>query len=121
MANQITSQREENFEDPFKFWPERWLSNSSKEDVHFSYLPFGHGIRSCLGKNMAEAKMMLLTAKVYEFNSIVIRSCNLLTSSLCLQLVRQFRIEYDYADIKSRFMMVNVPNKPLRFRFVNRN
>ncbi|XP_043789878.1 probable cytochrome P450 12a5, mitochondrial isoform X2 [Apis laboriosa] len=99
MANQITSQREENFEDPFKFWPERWLSNSSKEDVHFSYLPFGHGIRSCLGKNMAEAKMMLLTAK----------------------LVRQFRIEYDYADIKSRFMMVNVPNKPLRFRFVNRN
>lgn len=68
MANQITSQREENFEDPFKFWPERWLSNSSKEDVHFSYLPFGHGIRSCLGKNMAEAKMMLLTAKVYKFN-----------------------------------------------------
>lgn len=120
MANQITSQREENFEDPFKFWPERWLSNSSKEDVHFSYLPFGHGIRSCLGKNMAEAKMMLLTAKVYKFNRsiIIIRSCN---SNLVLQLVRQFRIEYDYADIKSRFMMVNVPNKPLRFRFVNRN
>nr|XP_034192784.1 probable cytochrome P450 12a5, mitochondrial isoform X1 [Osmia lignaria] len=98
MANQITSQREENFEDPEKFRPERWL-NSKKEDTDFSYLPFGYGARSCLGKNMAEAKMMLLTAK----------------------LIRQFRIEYDYADIKSSFMMVNVPNKPLRFRFVDRN
>lgn len=88
MANQITSQREENFEDPFKFWPERWLSNSSKEDVHFSYLPFGHGIRSCLGKNMAEAKMMLLTAKVYKYNQssfdrdiILISFCSLYDNS----------------------------------------
>ncbi|OAD53565.1 putative cytochrome P450 12a5, mitochondrial [Eufriesea mexicana] len=99
MANQITSQREENFEDPMKFRPERWLSNCAKENIDFSYLPFGYGARSCLGKHMAETKMMLLTAK----------------------LIRQFRIEYDYADIKSTFMMVNVPNKPLRFRFVNRN
>ncbi|XP_076683489.1 putative cytochrome P450 12a5, mitochondrial isoform X2 [Andrena cerasifolii] len=99
MANQITSQREENYEDPDKFRPERWLTSSSKENTDFSSLPFGYGARSCLGKNMAEANMMLLTAK----------------------LVRQYRIEYDYADIKSNFMMVNVPNKPLRFRFVDRS
>ncbi|KAK9299032.1 hypothetical protein QLX08_007860 [Tetragonisca angustula] len=98
MANQITSQREENFEDPLKFRPERWLSSSVKGDTDFSYLPFGHGVRSCLGKNMAETEMMLVTAK----------------------LIRQFRVEYDYADIKDSFMMVNVPNKPLRFRFENR-
>ncbi|CAL7939834.1 unnamed protein product [Xylocopa violacea] len=99
MANQITSQKEENFEDPTKFRPERWLTNGSNEEIDFTYLPFGYGARSCLGKHMAETKMMLLTAK----------------------LVRQFRIEYDYADIKSKFMMVNVPDKPLRFRFVDRN
>ncbi|XP_043519028.1 probable cytochrome P450 12a5, mitochondrial [Frieseomelitta varia] len=98
MANQITSQREENFEDPLKFRPERWLSSSVKGDTDFSYLPFGHGVRSCLGKNMAETEMMLVTAK----------------------LIRQFRVEYDYADIKDSFKMVNVPNKPLRFRFENR-
>ncbi|XP_053997434.1 probable cytochrome P450 12a5, mitochondrial [Hylaeus anthracinus] len=98
MANQITSQREENYEDPEKFRPERWLTSFSEGNTDFSCLPFGYGARSCLGKNMAETTMMLLTAK----------------------LVRQFRIEYDYADIKSRFMMVNVPNKPLRFRFVDR-
>ncbi|KAK1123108.1 hypothetical protein K0M31_008741 [Melipona bicolor] len=98
MANQITSQREENFEDPLKFRPERWLSSSVKGETDFSYLPFGHGVRSCLGKNMAETEMMLVTAK----------------------LIRQLRVEYDYADIKDNFMMVNMPNKPLRFRFENR-
>ncbi|XP_076656790.1 putative cytochrome P450 12a5, mitochondrial [Halictus rubicundus] len=98
MANQLTSQREENYEDPEKFRPERWMSSSCEQNTDFSCLPFGHGARSCLGKNMAETTMMLQTAKI----------------------VRQFRIEYDYADIKSRFMMMNVPNKPLRFRFVDR-
>lgn len=74
MANQITSQREENFEDPLKFRPERWLSNCAKEDTDFSYLPFGYGVRSCLGKSMAEIKMMLLTAKVFtaKFNYIIV-------------------------------------------------
>lgn len=69
MANQITAQREEHFEDPGKYQPERWL----KQDEHaygnsyqeYSCLPFGHGARSCLGKDMAEIQMMLLTAKVY--------------------------------------------------------
>ncbi|XP_011643335.1 probable cytochrome P450 12a5, mitochondrial [Pogonomyrmex barbatus] len=102
MANQITSQREEHFEDPEKYQPERWLNfdeyayNNYQE---YSCLPFGYGVRSCLGKSMAETQMMLLTAK----------------------LVREFTIEYDYAEIRSRFLMINVPNRPLRFRFVNRS
>ncbi|XP_046624865.1 probable cytochrome P450 12a5, mitochondrial isoform X1 [Neodiprion virginianus] len=101
MANQISSHREENFEDPEKFKPERWLSNNTERGEHqaFSSLPFGYGVRSCLGKQMAETEMMLLTAK----------------------LIREFRIEYDYADIGSNYMVVNVPNKPLRFRFVDRD
>lgn len=70
MANQITSQREEHFEDPEKYRPERWL-NQDKDEYNryqkYSCLPFGHGVRSCLGKDMAETQMMLLTAKVYKF------------------------------------------------------
>ncbi|XP_032684777.1 probable cytochrome P450 12a5, mitochondrial isoform X2 [Odontomachus brunneus] len=101
MANQITSQREQLFEDPEKYRPERWLNQD--EHAHnfyqeYSCLPFGYGARSCLGRNMAETQMTLLIAK----------------------LVREFAIEYDYADIQSRFLMVNVPNRPLRFRFVDR-
>lgn len=68
MANAITSRREELFEDPEKYRPERWL-NQDDQHAHqeYSCLPFGHGIRSCLGKNLAEMQMMLLTAKVNEF------------------------------------------------------
>jgi len=67
MANQITSQREEHFEDPEKYQPERWLNRDEyahNDYQEYSYLPFGYGIRSCLGRNMAETQMMLLTAKV---------------------------------------------------------
>lgn len=102
MANQITSQREEHFEDPEKYQPERWLNQDKyvhSDYQEYSCLPFGYGVRSCLGKNMAETQMMLLTAK----------------------LVKEFTIEYDYAEIQSRFLILNVPNRPLRFRFVDRN
>ncbi|XP_018309022.1 probable cytochrome P450 12a5, mitochondrial isoform X2 [Mycetomoellerius zeteki] len=102
MANQITSQREEHFEDPEKYQPERWLNqdeHAHNDYQEYSCLPFGYGIRSCLGRNMAETQMMLLTAK----------------------LVQEFTIEYDYAEIRSRFLMINVPNRSLRFRFIDRN
>ncbi|KAI4501604.1 hypothetical protein M0802_003481 [Mischocyttarus mexicanus] len=100
MANQITSKREENFEDPEKFRPERWLINEMDDDFQeYSYLPFGHGARSCLGRHMAEIQMSLLTAK----------------------LIREFKIEYNYADIGTSFYMMNIPDKPLRFRFIDRN
>ncbi|XP_067214408.1 cytochrome P450 302a1, mitochondrial isoform X2 [Linepithema humile] len=98
MANQITSQREEHFEDPEKYRPERWL-NQNEHGQEYTCLPFGYGVRSCLGKDIAETQMMLITAT----------------------LIKEFMVEYDYADIQSRFFMVNVPDKPLRFRFIDRN
>jgi cytochrome P450 len=67
MANEITSQREELFEDPEKYRPERWLNEKDQIHQDYSYLPFGRGMRSCLGKNLAETQMMLLTAKVDNF------------------------------------------------------
>ncbi|KAG5308153.1 C12A5 protein, partial [Pseudoatta argentina] len=102
MANQITSQREEHFENPEKYQPERWLNqdeHAHNDYQEYSCLPFGYGVRSCLGKKMAETQMMLLTAK----------------------LVQEFTIEYDYAEIRSRFLMINVPNRSLRFRFVDKH
>ncbi|XP_008208149.1 probable cytochrome P450 12a5, mitochondrial isoform X1 [Nasonia vitripennis] len=98
MANQITFMREENFEDPEKFKPERWLKNDDSFSV-YSYLPFGKGLRSCMGENIAKLEIMLLTAKI----------------------IRNFRVEYEYSEICSRFLMMNVPNRPLRFRFVERD
>lgn len=67
MANQIMSQREQLFEDPEKYRPERWSDrNEHAHNPHreYSCLPFGYGARSCLGRSMAETQMMLLAAKV---------------------------------------------------------
>lgn len=67
MANQITSQREEYFEDPEKYRPERWLNQNEHEHQEYACLPFGYGVRSCLGKDIAETQMMLITATVNKF------------------------------------------------------
>lgn len=122
MANQIMSQREQYFEDPDKYRPERWLNKD--EHAHNPYqeylhLPFGYGARSCLGRDMAETQMMLLTTKVNEFYTQ--RNVHKRYKIYILQLVQEFAIEYDYGDLRSQFLMVNVPNKPLRFRFIDRN
>uniref|UniRef100_A0A6V7M065 Uncharacterized protein n=1 Tax=Bracon brevicornis TaxID=1563983 RepID=A0A6V7M065_9HYME len=36
-------------------------------------------------------------------------------------MIRNFFVEYDYGDIGSKLMIVSVPNKPLRFRFIDRS
>ena len=64
MATQISSQREENFEDPQKFKPERWLEKDNLMNLEYSYLPFGKGLRSCIGENIAKLEIMLITTKV---------------------------------------------------------
>uniref|UniRef100_A0ABD2X7C4 Cytochrome P450 n=1 Tax=Trichogramma kaykai TaxID=54128 RepID=A0ABD2X7C4_9HYME len=98
MANQLSSQREENFEDSEKFRPERWMTDNVCHPKN-SYLPFGKGLRSCIGEDMAKIEMMLLITKI----------------------LLEYRIEYDYGDIHSNMLMMNVPSKPLRFRFIERD
>jgi cytochrome P450 len=38
------------FRDPDRLWPERW---TDAQPGAFEYLPFGGGVRSCLGKSIA--------------------------------------------------------------------
>ncbi|KAH7304314.1 cytochrome P450 [Stachybotrys elegans] len=59
------------FPDPFKYKPERWLSETftdDQDDVGASemakaFSPFSIGVRSCAGKAMAYLEMSLLVAK----------------------------------------------------------
>ncbi|PVD29648.1 hypothetical protein C0Q70_08903 [Pomacea canaliculata] len=51
-----TQQTTKVFEDPESFWPDRWLKWNPEEmeaTQRFSYLPFGLGARSCVGKRLA--------------------------------------------------------------------
>ncbi|KAF5289364.1 hypothetical protein FQR65_LT11875 [Abscondita terminalis] len=96
---QFYSLKEEYFEDPLKFKPERWLNddlNISKVDV--STLPFGYGNKSCLAKALSEMQMGLAI----------------------IQILRKFRVSYQYGEVHSTNRMIAAPNRPLRFTFTNR-
>lgn len=99
MATQLSSLREEHFEDASKFKPNRWLDTNVNKDLEMlASIPFGYGPKACLAKEVAETQINLLL----------------------LKLLRRFRIEYHYGDITSQNKLLAVPNRPLRFRFSDR-
>ena len=52
MEQYCTARSEKYFKDPLQFKPERWLRENRGEYHSFSSVPFGYGVRSCLGKKM---------------------------------------------------------------------
>lgn len=54
---------------PNEFIPERWLRSTegdlSHKHVHpFTFLPFGFGVRTCIGKRFANVQIEILLAKI---------------------------------------------------------
>ncbi|CAL1276899.1 unnamed protein product [Larinioides sclopetarius] len=85
------------FEEPFKFIPERWL-NKEKKTHPYAFMPFGFGVRSCIGRRLAEMEITLLVAEI----------------------IRKFKVEYHYEDIGVKTLLANAPDRPLRFTFIER-
>lgn len=92
------------FESPEKFVPERWLRNPEAADVcphsmkqshTFSYLPFGYGVRFCAGKRIAEMELEVFISR----------------------LLRNYKIEWNYEEMKIKAAMVNLPAVDLKFKF----
>lgn len=56
------------FPEPESFQPHRWLKKSQPDTLGvqhpFGSVPFGYGVRSCLGRRIAELEMQLLLARV---------------------------------------------------------
>jgi cytochrome P450 family 12 len=91
------------FPEPEKFVPERWLRNEqdvacwrSKEHSPFASLPFGYGARSCVGKRIANLEMEVIVANV----------------------IRNFKLEWNYSDIKIKGIFVNIPESEMRFKVI---
>ena len=90
-------------EDAKQFVPERWLRDQmgKKNDLNpFTSLPFGYGVRMCLGRRLAESMIYTLVSK----------------------LLLSFRLEYagDTAvnkDIKDGLMK---PDRPVLVKFIPR-
>nr|APH81397.1 cytochrome P450 CYP3020A1 [Tigriopus kingsejongensis] len=87
-------------EEPKAFKPERWIKGHAEfENIHpFAALPFGHGVRMCIGKRFAEYEVQVMLMK----------------------LIRKYRVEWHHEPLGMKIHTLSFPSKPLRFRFFPR-
>ena len=76
LHNAVVSRREDIFESPNEFFPERWLRDYTPKVHPYAVLPFSHGTRNCVGKRFAEQEIMLAT----------IRVCSYFFTDICLDI-----------------------------------
>jgi len=90
----------ENFVEPDKFLPERWLRDSDQRHTSHSFanLPWGHGARACIGQRFAKLELYMLTVK----------------------LVQRFKMEQDGPQLGCATRLVSVPDGPVGIRFTER-
>lgn len=63
--NYIACRLEENFKEPLKFIPERWLKSSESENIpKHLVIPFGSGLRSCMGRRLSQQIIYVLLTRV---------------------------------------------------------
>src|SRR5215470_5626869 len=61
------------FPDPYKFDPDRWLTEQSQKLPRFAYFPFGGGPRQCIGNSFAMMEATLLLAAIarrFQFRAV---------------------------------------------------
>ncbi|XP_013858472.1 cytochrome P450 27C1 [Austrofundulus limnaeus] len=67
LCHYSTSRDEENFTNASEFQPDRWVRKDMTDRVdNFGSIPFGHGIRSCIGRRIAELEMHLALARLIQ-------------------------------------------------------
>ncbi|XP_039545537.1 cytochrome P450 27C1 [Pimephales promelas] len=101
LCHYSTSVDEENFPRPGEFRPDRWIRKDASDRVdNFGSIPFGYGIRSCIGRRIAELEMHLALT----------------------QLLQKFHIEVSSqtTDVRAKTHGLLCPGAPINLRFVDR-
>ncbi|XP_068713683.1 cytochrome P450 27C1-like [Montipora foliosa] len=99
MEHYCTARSEKYFEDPLEFKPERWLRENRGEYHAFSILPFGYGVRMCVGRRVAELEMYLFLCK----------------------LLQRFRVEYIGEELDAVLkVFLFYPEKPVKIKLMDR-
>ncbi|XP_029968579.1 sterol 26-hydroxylase, mitochondrial [Salarias fasciatus] len=100
LSHYAISHDKDTFSDSMQFRPERWLRDGRERPHPFGSIPFGFGVRGCVGRRIAELEMYLLLT----------------------QLIRRFEIQPDpsMGEVKSINRVVLVPDQQLNLRFVDR-
>lgn len=91
---------ERTFPAPLSFRPERWLRDGRTLPHPFGSIPFGFGVRGCVGRRIAELEMYMAL----------------------FQLVQKFEIRPDptVGEVKSLNRTVLVPDRKLNLHFIRR-
>lgn len=119
MCVSVMSKSDHYFAEPHLFKPKRWLrgnKTNSPELDHFASMPFGHGVRMCIGRRLAEQKIYVILMKVKYTK----QSMTSIYFSLSLKLLKSYRIEYTGATLQTKHRLIIVPNTDLRVKFVKR-
>lgn len=101
----VTCRLPQYFTDPDVYRPSRWERSSKLKDndLAFCLLPFGHGVRKCIGHNFAELEIYVALVK----------------------LIRHFRINTingeDAKSLNLCYKFIVVPEKPLTLEFTPRD
>lgn len=68
LCHYAVSHDENEFPDPERFVPERWLRASAARSQHHPYsaIPFGVGVRACVGKRVAELEMYFALSRLMQ-------------------------------------------------------
>lgn len=90
------------FERPQEFIPERWIRNetefpSAKNAHPFSYMPFGFGARTCIGRRFAEFEIEVLV----------------------LKLLQNFRLEWHRQPMEWNSRLINTLAHPLQLKLID--
>ncbi|XP_078260494.1 cytochrome P450 27C1 [Rhinoraja longicauda] len=89
------------FDRPGEFQPRRWLRRAASERVdNFAAIPFGHGVRSCVGRRIAELEIYLALVQLLQAFEI--------------------RLPPETGTIPARTRGLLGPGKPIDLMFVDR-
>ena len=98
------------FQDPNSFRPERWLRNCKTKQHQVqepnAFLPFGVGVRSCIGRRVAEMQMQFLLARVCDVSHVKIEFRNLVLVLSLLFFLSLLCISLWFSFLWSRFALL---------------
>lgn len=104
VSTRIQHKNPEQFYEPDTFIPERWLRTENGDCPHartthmpFAYIPFGFGSRMCIGRRLAELELETLLSRI----------------------IRNYKIEWHYEDMKTKDYFINLPISDMKFKVID--